>query len=80
MKVEFKDVIVGKDGGSNSNLLSFHNMMISLGTYVLFREKRKLKFEHIFETFVEEVNPFSTGTWATLYKVYGIFRILYGTG
>ena len=48
MKVEFKDIIVGKDGGSNSKL-SFYNIMINLGTHVLFREKRKLKFEHIYE-------------------------------
>ena len=26
------------------------------------------------------VNPFSTGTGSTLYKVYGRFRISYGTG
>ena len=68
MKVEFKDIIVGKDGGSNSKLLSFYNM-ISLGTYVLFREKRKLKFEHIFETFVEEVKWRSTTRKESLWKI-----------
>ena len=30
--------------------------------------------------FVQIVNPFSTGTVWTLYKVYGGFRISYGTG
>ena len=69
MTVEFKDIIVGKDGESNSKLLSFYNMMFSLGTYVLFRENRKLKFEHIFETFVEEVKWRSTTRKESLWKM-----------
>ena len=35
----------------------------------------------MFNMFLETyINPFSTGTGWTLYKVYGGFRILYGTG
>ena len=32
------------------------------------------------EDITQEINPFSTGTGWILYKVYGGFRILYGTG
>ena len=31
MKVEFKDILVGKDGRSNYNLLSFYNQARSQG-------------------------------------------------
>ena len=69
-KVEYKDIIIGTDYESTSKVLSFYNMLISLGAFTLFREKRKLNFDFIFESFVEEVKWRSKTRKEPLWKVY----------
>ena len=69
-KVEYEDIIIGTDDESTSKVFSFHNMLISLGAFTLFREKRKLNFDFIFESFVEEVKWRSKTRKEPLWKVY----------
>ena len=53
--VDYKDIVIGRQGGNGHNHISFFNVLINLATYTIFKQKRKSNFKEIFEIFIEEL-------------------------
>ena len=55
VEVDFEDIIIGEKETIHCKRKSFQDLLTTLGTYVLFREKKKLNFTKIYEAFIEEI-------------------------
>ena len=42
--VDYKDIVIGRQGGNGHNHISFFNVLINLATYTIFKQKKKIKF------------------------------------